>query len=79
VEESRRDPAQAAVLQVGTPSLGKSHCVRMTHAAMNASNFSQSGKLNFPVSFQFTRGWWLGPNYRRVHRGRRESRRARNL
>jgi hypothetical protein len=30
VSSSRRDPAQAALLQVGTPSFGNSHCVTTT-------------------------------------------------
>ncbi len=48
--ESRRDPAQAAVLQVGTPSLGSSHCVSISQAATTASRINHSGKF---VSFVF--------------------------
>lgn len=47
VSVSRRDPAQSLVLQVEMPSLGKSHCVSVSHAAKKRSIQSQPGMFQF--------------------------------
>lgn len=44
---SRRDPAQPLVLQVGTPSFGKSHCVSSSHATKKTTIQTQSGIFLF--------------------------------
>src|SRR5579872_442721 len=44
----RRDSAHAAVLQVGTPSLGSSHWVTATYAITNSANHIQSCICDLP-------------------------------
>lgn len=43
----RRDPAQPTLLQVGTPSLGRSHCVKNRYPISNAINHTHSGMFPF--------------------------------
>lgn len=50
---SRRDPAQPLVLQVGTPSFGKSHCVNSSHAMKKTIIQTQSGICRFYLRY----GW----------------------
>jgi hypothetical protein len=53
---SRRDPAQPALLQVGTPSLGSSHCVSTMYPARIAISHTHSGMLRslWATHTQFT-------------------------
>lgn len=43
----RRDPAQPTLFQVGTPSLGRSHCVKNRYPISNAINHTHSGMIHF--------------------------------
>ena len=43
----RRDSAQPALFQVGTPNLGRSHWVKNKYPISNAMNHTHSGMLQF--------------------------------
>jgi len=43
----RRDSAQPALFQVGTPNLGRSHCVKNRYPISNAINHTHSGMVHF--------------------------------
>jgi hypothetical protein len=42
----RRDPAQPTLFQVGTPSFGRSHCVKNRYPISNAINHTHSGMFH---------------------------------
>jgi hypothetical protein len=42
----RRDPAQPTLFQVGTPSLGRSHCVKNRYPISNEINQTHSGMFH---------------------------------
>jgi hypothetical protein len=47
---SRRDSAERALLHVGTPSLGRSHRVKITYPSRTATSHTHSGMFQFLLS-----------------------------